>query len=92
MQDDKQLNLVENYLLKLRYSNDMKYKNNIDFGYLTKKQSHKKKIDCDSGFYMSSSAFSQSKQSNDSNLDDINQLSFGKFPIDEIIEEEQEEH
>ena len=91
MEDDKQLNLVENYLLKLRYSNDMKYKNNIDFGYLTKKQINKKKNDSsDSGFYMSSSAFSQSKQSNDSNLDDMNQLSFGKFPIDEIIEEEQE--
>lgn len=34
-QADIQLNLVENYLLKLRYTNDMKSKNNIDFGYLT---------------------------------------------------------
>jgi hypothetical protein len=32
--EDFQLNLVENYLLKLRYSNDMKAKNDIDFGFL----------------------------------------------------------
>jgi hypothetical protein len=36
MEDDKELILVENYLLKLRYSNDMKSKNNIDFGFLSK--------------------------------------------------------
>ena len=36
MEDDKELILVENYLLKLRYSNDMKSKNNIDFGFLCK--------------------------------------------------------
>ena len=35
MENDIQLKLVENYLLKLRYTNDMKSKNNIDFGYLT---------------------------------------------------------
>ena len=47
MEDDNQLNLVENYLLKLRYSNDMKYKNNIDFGYLTQKQHKNKKSNND---------------------------------------------
>lgn len=31
---DYQLNLVENYLLKLRYSKNMKSKNDIDFGFL----------------------------------------------------------
>jgi hypothetical protein len=36
MEDDKELILIENYLLKLRYSNDMKSKNNIDFGFLSK--------------------------------------------------------
>lgn len=35
MENDVQLNLVENYLLLLKYTNDMKSKNNIDFGYLT---------------------------------------------------------
>jgi hypothetical protein len=34
MHDDYQLNLVENYLLKLKYANDMKRKNNSDFGFL----------------------------------------------------------
>ena len=34
MENDFQLKLVENYLLKLRYTSDMKSKNNIDFGYL----------------------------------------------------------
>ena len=38
MENDIQLKLVENYLLKLRYANDMKSKNNIDFGYLTQKK------------------------------------------------------
>ena len=37
-EEDIQLNLVENYLLKLRYFNDMKSKNNIDFGYLKDKE------------------------------------------------------
>ena len=32
---DIQLNLVEKYLILLRYNIDMKCKNNIDFGYLT---------------------------------------------------------
>jgi len=32
--NDLQLNLVENYLLKLRYFNDMKSKNDIDFAFL----------------------------------------------------------
>ena len=35
IKDDFQLNLVENYLLKLRYTSDMKAKNDIDFGFLT---------------------------------------------------------
>lgn len=35
MQNDYQLNLLENYLVKLKYSKDMKAKNQIDFGYLT---------------------------------------------------------
>ena len=39
---DYQLNLVENYLLLLRYTNDMKSKNNIDFGFLTQKLKLKK--------------------------------------------------
>ena len=43
--DDKQLNLVENYLIKLRYSNDMMYKNNIDFGFLTRKLMKKKALE-----------------------------------------------
>jgi hypothetical protein len=42
MENDIQLKLVENYLLKLRYTSDMKSKNNIDFGYLTQKQHVKK--------------------------------------------------
>lgn len=37
MENDFQLKLVENYLLKLRYTSDMKSKNNIDFGYLTQR-------------------------------------------------------
>jgi hypothetical protein len=36
--NDIQLNLVEGYLLKLRYFSDMKSKNHIDFGYLKDKQ------------------------------------------------------
>lgn len=38
---------MENYLLKLRYANDMKSKNNTDFGYLTqyKKGNKKKRIE-----------------------------------------------
>jgi hypothetical protein len=35
MQSDYQLNLLENYLVKLKYSKDMKAKNQRDFGYLT---------------------------------------------------------
>lgn len=35
MQSDFQLNLVDNYLVKLKFSKDMKAKNQIDFGYLT---------------------------------------------------------
>ena len=42
MEKDIQLNLVENYLLLLRYTNDMKSKNNIDFGFLTQKLKIKK--------------------------------------------------
>ena len=38
---DIQLNLVENYLLKLRYTTDMKSKNDIDFGYLKNKEAIK---------------------------------------------------
>ena len=38
---DIQLNLVENYLLKLRYTNEMKSKNDIDFGYLKSKEAIK---------------------------------------------------
>ena len=34
MQNDYQLNLLENYLIKLKYSNDMKSKNTTDFGFL----------------------------------------------------------
>ena len=34
MQSDYQLNLLENYLTKLKYSNDMKAKNQKDFGFL----------------------------------------------------------
>ena len=35
MEDDKELILLENYLLKLRFFNDLQSKNNIDFGFLT---------------------------------------------------------
>jgi hypothetical protein len=35
MQDDYQLNLVLNYLLRLKYFKDIKTKNKADFGYLT---------------------------------------------------------
>jgi hypothetical protein len=35
MQSDYQLNLLENYLVKLKYSKEMKTKNQNDFGYLT---------------------------------------------------------
>lgn len=35
MMDDFQLNLLENYLHKLKYSKDVKYKNQKDFGYLS---------------------------------------------------------
>jgi hypothetical protein len=34
MQNDFQLNLLENYILKLKYDRDMKTKNMRDFGYL----------------------------------------------------------
>lgn len=34
MQNDYQLNLVENYLIKLKYAKDMKSKNLSDFGFL----------------------------------------------------------
>jgi hypothetical protein len=45
MDNDIQLKLVENYLLKLRYTMDMKSKNNIDFGYLMQKQAVNKQQD-----------------------------------------------
>jgi hypothetical protein len=49
MQNDFQLNLVENYLLKLKYAKDMKIKNMKDFGYLTHSALNKKKSNlCDS--------------------------------------------
>ena len=41
MENDIQLKLVENYLLKLRYSNDVKKKNDIDFEYLTQKSENR---------------------------------------------------
>ena len=34
MQNDFQLNLVENYLIKLKYTQDMKRRNINDFGFL----------------------------------------------------------
>ena len=43
MQNDYQLNLVEAYLLKLRYAKDMKSKNQNDFGYLTQSSAINKK-------------------------------------------------
>ena len=41
---DIQLNLVENYLLKLRYFSDLKSKNDIDFGFLKEKQESRKQL------------------------------------------------
>ena len=41
-QQDVELNMVENYLLKLRYANDMKGKNDIDFGFLSRIQKKRK--------------------------------------------------
>jgi hypothetical protein len=41
-QQDVELNMVENYLLKLRYAKDMKGKNDIDFGVLTIKNKVRK--------------------------------------------------
>jgi hypothetical protein len=43
MQNDYQLNLVENYLLKLKYSKDMKSKNQCDFGFLIQSSAIRKK-------------------------------------------------
>lgn len=46
-----QLNLLENYLLKLKYSRDMKGKNMRDFGYLCQSSAIKKGMNqasCDS--------------------------------------------
>ena len=43
MDNDIQLKLVENYFLKLRYSDDMKGKNNLDFEFLTQEAPPKDK-------------------------------------------------
>ena len=65
MENDIQLKLVENYLLKLRYANDMKSKNDIDFGYLTQKQARQKKGKASSG---ESSYENSPKQSDDASI------------------------
>lgn len=43
MLNDFQLNLIENYIVKLKYSRDMKTKNMRDFGYLAQSSAINKK-------------------------------------------------
>ena len=76
--------MVENYLLKLRYTNDMKSKNDIDFGFLTiknrnrKKKNNNSRLDdsAQSSFYNDANELSQNQNSFSNNFK--RNLSFGQ--------------
>ena len=85
MQNDYQLNLLENYLVKLKYSKDMKAKNQIDFGYLTQSSAINKQQNRQPNVGERKENFKWDRQSNASFGEGFHHLSLN---MDCVIEEE----